>query len=386
MEIASTSYTVTQYCRGMQRNEIVVDETYQRSGKVWPPAARSFFIETIFLGFPIPKLTLSQHTDLRSRETVYEIVDGQQRSMAILDYFNDEFRLSRSLDLEEVQGKAFSELDDEYQHRFLDYSFSADLFRAATPREIREMFRRINSYTVPLNAEEQRHAVFQGSFKWFIYRLSRFCETPFLDMGILKNNQVVRMQDTKLLAEICHALFIGIRTTNRKMLDNLYENYEDEFPEAEYTANRIERALSRLVSLEELWNGPLMRPYLVYSLMLAIIHLEKPLPTLASVYQPTQPYKFEHDIVVSNLLTLAEALEAPEELFDDSSSVEEEPESEEEGEGEGEEEPELQEDLAQEELRRFRSFVNASSERTNVRVQRETRFQWMCKALECKFL
>jgi len=37
---------------------------------------------------------------------------------------------------------------------------------AATPAEVREVFRRINSYTVPLNSEEQRHATYQGPFKF----------------------------------------------------------------------------------------------------------------------------------------------------------------------------------------------------------------------------
>ena len=43
----------------------------------------------------------------------------------------------------------------------------------ATPDQIRETFRRINSYTVPLNPEEHRHAVFQGDFKWFMHDLTK---------------------------------------------------------------------------------------------------------------------------------------------------------------------------------------------------------------------
>ena len=34
--------------------------------------------------------------------------------------------------------------------------------------EVREAFRRMNANNVPLNAEEQRNAQYQGEFKWFI--------------------------------------------------------------------------------------------------------------------------------------------------------------------------------------------------------------------------
>lgn len=382
MELTRTSYSVAQYCGAMERNEIVVNQRYQRSGKVWPPPARSFFIETILLGYPIPKLTLYQYTDLKSRQTIYEIVDGQQRSNAILDYFNNGFRLSTSLDLEDARGRTFSELDEEYQHVFLNYSFSVDLFLAATPKEIREMFRRINSYTVPLNPEEQRHAVFQGDFKWFIYRLSRESEGPFLETGVFTENQIVRMQDTKLLSEICHAFVQGVRTTNRKMLDDLYETYEEQFDDATLIGSRIERAISRLASFEELRRSSLMRPHIVYSLLLALAHMEAPVETLTSIYERRSTYRYERDVIISNLSTLAEALEAPEELFDEPEGVEE-PNDEE---LEDEEEPKLQEDLVNEELRRLRSFREASSSRTNVKAQREIRFKWMCRALEPELL
>jgi hypothetical protein len=74
---------VSPIVEGMERGQIVVNRTYQRSNKVWPAAARSFFIETILLGYPMPKLALYQITDLKSRRIIKEIVDGQQRSQVV---------------------------------------------------------------------------------------------------------------------------------------------------------------------------------------------------------------------------------------------------------------------------------------------------------------
>jgi hypothetical protein len=64
----------------MKSKDIIVNRSYQRSDKVWPPAARSYLVETVLLGYPIPKLSLHQRTDVKSRKVISEIVDGQQRS------------------------------------------------------------------------------------------------------------------------------------------------------------------------------------------------------------------------------------------------------------------------------------------------------------------
>src|SRR5258708_7110687 len=229
MDLVESQFTISDYCAAFERNEIRVNAESQRSNKVWLTAARSFLIETILLGYPIPKLFLHQITDVRSRRSYKEIVDGQQRSKAIKDFFDDQLRLSNRTEVEELAGKTYSELGDDYKGKFLNYSLSTDLFVAAQPVEIREVFRRMNSYTVPLNPEEKRHATFQGKFKWFIYELSKKLDSTFLLTGIFKERNLVRMADAKLLCEIVHAIVNGITTTNASKLDSLYRKFDEEF-------------------------------------------------------------------------------------------------------------------------------------------------------------
>src|SRR5256885_1545687 len=119
MDHISTNYTAADYCAAMDRNELIVNREYQRSEKVWPDIARSFLIETMLLGFPMPKIYLYSVTDLKNRRTVKEIVDGQQRSMAIKDFFDDKFVLSRKLETEDLAGEKFSELEDDWKKRFI---------------------------------------------------------------------------------------------------------------------------------------------------------------------------------------------------------------------------------------------------------------------------
>lgn len=216
MDAKLTPYTVAEFCAAMKRHEIKVNYAYQRSPKVWPPAAKSFLIETLLLGYPMPKLSLYQITDVKTRKTIKEIVDGQQRSNTIIEFYDDKLRLSKSASPPEAAGKNYTELDEQLQHRFLDYALSVDLFIGATNEDIREVFRRMNSYTVPLNSEEKRHSRFQGDFKWFVYRLTKKYSQAFENIGAFSEKQLNRMQDAKLFSEIVHAMFYGITTTNDK--------------------------------------------------------------------------------------------------------------------------------------------------------------------------
>lgn len=280
MQIVPSSETVAQFCEGLRRNQIKVDRRYQRSEKVWPAAAQSFLIESILLGFPVPKLFLHQNTDRVSRKTIHHIIDGQQRSVAIRAFADDEIRLTRNLELREAAGRTYSELPSELQDRFLSYSLGIDRFVNTTEEQVRDIFRRINSYEVPLNAEEQRHARYQGEFKWFIYHLSRKLDTYFEEYGTFSDSQLVRMQDMKLLAEISHALLSGISTTSKTTLDALYRDNNESFPGKEEFTEKVEQAVIFVDSLSAVHDTGLMKPYSMYALVLAIIHADTAMPTL----------------------------------------------------------------------------------------------------------
>jgi hypothetical protein len=341
--------TVADYCLGMSRTEIVVNRNYQRSDKVWPSAAKSYLIETMLLGYPVPKLYLYQVLDLRSRKTYKEIVDGQQRSVAIFQFYNDEFRLNDSLETEEISGKIYSELEPEFQSKFLEYSLAIDTFLSATQPEIVESFRRMNSYTIPLNPEEQRHAVYQGPFKWFVANLARRQEAVFLNIGLFSQKQLVRMADTKLLTEVCDALINGIRTTNKTILDRLYKVKNDEFPEEIDFDRWITDAVETIRRWTGIHNTNLVKPYIMYSLILAIIHISRVIPALQTSLPRNEPTPIDMALAEVNLTAMSAALD-----YD---------------------EPPLE----------FAEFVRACSAKTNVKEQRQIRFRWLCEAIAGAF-
>ena len=348
MQVRAYEYTIADYCDTIDRREIRVNREYQRSDEVWPRTAQSFLIETVLLDFPVPKLFLHQTSDPRTGRALKEIVDGQQRTRAIYDYFRDQYRLTGNVTTPEAQGRRFSELPDDLQTQLRNYGLQFDLFVGATDEEVREVFRRMNSFTVPLNPEEQRHAEFQGEFKWFMRRLSTDYAEALRQIGVFTQKSLVRMQDQKLLTEICAAYWSGIRTTNKRTLDKVYREHDrlPDFPEPEQREldGRIRRAFDVLIGWEDLVGTPLMKPHQVYALVLAVMHVEEPIQALAPLFANGR--RGDSAGVVHNLSRLAEAVETGEEQAGS-----------------------------------LKPFVRASSERTNVATQRASRFQWFCRAL-----
>lgn len=309
MRAIPSTFTVAQYCGQMQEKSIVVNRDYQRSDQIWPPAARSYLIDSILLGYPIPKLSLYQKTDLKSRKTIYEIVDGQQRSMAILAFFENKLRFTGKTDF---HGQRYEDLDPEQQQEFLAYPLTVDIFADADEETIRQVFRRINSYNVPLNPQERRHADYQGCAKWFIVDLCDRYSGLLKRFGVFSEAQLSRMNDAKLFTEIGDAVLNGLSHASEPRLDNFYRENDGAFPKEKELARRFRSTFDMLLEWEPLHGTALMKAYNFYTLFLAITHSRKPAAALIDVYDVQPRNAFDDDIVLPNLTLLAEVLEKTE--------------------------------------------------------------------------
>lgn len=311
MQVTPSTFTVAEYCGQMESGAIVVNRDYQRSNKVWPSTAKSYLIDTILSGFPIPKLSLYQKLDIKSRKTLKEIVDGQQRSTTILSFFNNELAISGNTDW---AGMRFDDLDGTMQARFLEYQLSTDIFVGATESEIRQVFRRINSYTIPLNAQEKRHASYQGKFKWFIVDLSDQYSQVLKDIGVFSERALSRMSDSSLFSEVVMAMYRGIENASETKLDNFYREHDEVFADQAEVEKRLEHGMSQLLEWVEIHKSALMKPYSFYSLLLAILHVQRPIDVLLDTWPGNADSNIsllENSLVVENLSILAAALEEP---------------------------------------------------------------------------
>ena len=177
-----------------EKKELELSPKYQRN-YVWNEKAKAYLIDTIIRGLPIPPIFLRQKTDVTTKSTTREIIDGQQRIRAILEYIVDEGFAIKTAHNKDYGGKKYSELDEDAQEAMLEYEILAEVVTEKDESSIYDMFARLNSNNYVLNKQEIRNSKYWGDFKVFIYRLASQYRDFFLNNKLLGDNDCARMRD-----------------------------------------------------------------------------------------------------------------------------------------------------------------------------------------------
>jgi len=88
--------------------------------------------------------------DKETKRPRREIVDGQQRITTLVEFADGKFALGKNAQGHE--GQFFNQLSEDDQDSFYAYTVSVDVIRNADRSDLLQMFRRMNAYTLPLNA------------------------------------------------------------------------------------------------------------------------------------------------------------------------------------------------------------------------------------------
>jgi len=259
-----------------KRGELVLAPEFQRRA-VWSPKARSYLIDTILNGFPIPAIYVRQKIDLKIQKTIREVVDGQQRIGAILDYVHNKFVVLK-VHNKKYAGLTFSELPDDVKEKFLDYDLSVDFLVGADDSDVLEVFARINSYTVVLNLQEKLNAEFSGEFKQVVFKLGRDHLEFWRRNKILTNKNIMRMKEAELATDLVIAMLDGIQ--DRKKIKSYYRKYDDNFPKKEKVVDHFKKCIDTIAEIcsDKLIESPFRRTTLFYSLFCAIYDIMYGLP------------------------------------------------------------------------------------------------------------
>jgi len=272
MKIIRNTMTIADLNNYYRDGDLVINKDYQREKGLWPSNARSYFIDTILNGFPFPKITLRQKIDLKTKKSIREIIDGQQRFHTIIDFINDKLRLSKASKNYAIY--VFSDLDEETQSDFLSYEVSVDTAVGSTDDDVVNIFRRINSYTLPLNKQERRHASFQGEFKWFIKDIIDQY-TPLLDnYKILTKREISRMYDADLFTELCQVILDdGVVTRSNPKLDNIYKTYDKDFSIRNDLETKLTSTLDFIkTEFQDILDTELLSGFTFYSFFSALVY------------------------------------------------------------------------------------------------------------------
>ena len=271
-------FRVSDFLEWHSEKKLELNPEFQR-GSVWTPTARSYLIDTILRRLPIPKIYLRTKVDTASQKSIREVVDGQQRLRAIIDFANDKFALSKRA--EEFSGLKYSTLSSEYQEIFLSYAIAVDQLLNATDDDVLEVFARLNSYNVTLNHPELRHAKYQGEFKWAIHRVARRWAVLWDKYQVVSVRQRVRMLDDSFIAECFGVILEGINDGGQPKIDALYKEYDPKFQQDDPSIGKVEDVLGYIVTniANELAGTPIMSAPHFLMLFAAVAHARYGIPT-----------------------------------------------------------------------------------------------------------
>lgn len=268
----STTYSVNDFLEWHERKQLVLSPKFQRRS-VWKDVAKSFLMDSILRGKPLPKIFIRQITDIKTRTTVREVVDGQQRLRTIIDFINDGFKVKR-VHNQQYGEKYFSQLDEEAQSAILTYKFSVDTLIGVEDGDIMDIFARLNTYTTPLNKQELINAEFYGYFKQSAYGISYKYNKFWIDNKIFTEYQTMRMNEVELTADIFIAFLDGIQ--NRKRVKVYYKQYDEHFENKDELESRFDEVISLVNQIfgDTLKKSYYRKPALFYSLFLALYNIK----------------------------------------------------------------------------------------------------------------
>jgi hypothetical protein len=248
--ILKTTYKVSDFIGWQRDGSLQLNPDFQRRS-VWKTGAKSYLLDTIIRGLPIPIIFLrDKKSSLTTFAPLRDVVDGQQRLRTVIafiapkllqnfDQQRDVFTISK-VHNEAYKGKSFAELPQEVQNQILDYQFTVNVFSSDTDdREVKQVFARMNSSGYKLNAQELRNAEFFGAFKTVAESLATEQYHRWRDWTVFSGDNIARMNDVELTSELIILMLNGPTEKSEKVIRSYYKKFDPDFPEHAEVSRRL---------------------------------------------------------------------------------------------------------------------------------------------------
>ena len=161
-EISTDSYpmSIGEILSNYEAGEINLSPEFQRLYR-WKDDQKSKFIESIFLGIPIPSIFVSQQGD-----GTWNVVDGVQRLSTILEFTNnletktEELILSKVPLLSSLEGMTWEQMPIELKRKFRKEKLTFNIIKTENSLKAQyELFQRLNTGGTFLSPQEIRNCL-----------------------------------------------------------------------------------------------------------------------------------------------------------------------------------------------------------------------------------
>lgn len=285
LDVTRTLYTSADFVTWQRNGTLVLSPSFQRR-PVWKPDQKSFFIDTILRGLPIPIVFLrDQKTNLKTLQAKREVIDGQQRIRTVLSYVCPEFLSDfddsrdtftiKSVHNKDYAGCSFKELPPELQQRIMDYQFSVHVLPSSMDdREVLQIFARMNATGVKLNDQELRNADYFGEFKTLSYALSTEFLESWREWSIFTEYNIARMDEVELTSELLMFMLKGVTGKTQTSIDKVYGELDKTFQQKDEVERRFRLVMASIDKMgRNIAVGPFKKRTLFYGLFCSIYQL-----------------------------------------------------------------------------------------------------------------
>ncbi len=277
------AYNISDFIEWNQTGLLDLSPRFQRRS-VWTEKAKSFLIDTIIRGKPIPKILITQ--SLSDGRNIRTVVDGQQRLRTILSFYSGDFKISRAHH-KELAGKDFDELPRDFKDDFLKYEIGVDLLFDQSYEDILDIFARLNTYSVKLNSQELLNAQYLGYFKQSAFSCGYRYVRYWIEAGVLSEKEATRMAEAELASDLLVTLLSGVQA--KKAIPTHYKRYDDAEDGLVVAEERFDRTMSfigEIYPASALKDTNFNRVHLFHSLFSAVAHGLFGLPGIEDVPRP----------------------------------------------------------------------------------------------------
>jgi len=256
--VQKTIYKVADFVSWQKSHYLVLAPYFQRR-PVWKPGAKSYLIDTIVRGLPIPIIFIrDRRIDPNQIEPIREVVDGQQRLRTVLGYISpgllpdytperDSFTVKKTHN-EDLAGKLFDELDAERKQAILDYEFVVHVLPSRVDdREVLQIFRRMNSTNFSLTGQEKRNATYFGEFKTSVYELAAEQLQRWRQWKTFTEDDIARMGEVELTSELVLTIINRrIEGKSAARIENAYKTYDENYPDRASVEERFRTVMESI--------------------------------------------------------------------------------------------------------------------------------------------
>lgn len=213
-----------------QEGSLELSPKFQRR-PIWKDPAKAYFIDTLLRGFPVPPLYMRRAAQVNRAGMVREVIDGQQRLRALLEFFDGDLKLTKSPGAPWAN-KSLYQLGDEDLERLQRFEFMVVEYDQVPDSTVLEIFSRLNTYSVGLNSQELRNGRWFGAFKTAVYGLALEYLEFWRGLSIFTEAAIARMAEAQLISELLILQMDGMQD-KKASLNTYYEHLDAKWGGAE---------------------------------------------------------------------------------------------------------------------------------------------------------